>query len=417
MQQLMSFLKQYGIDFGHGTPTLVAFGIVFLTAILLHLILHRLVLPAFARRARDRSILWLQVISENKLFQRLAFTLQGIVINVQAVLWLQKGGDIAAIVTTCAQLWIMLYGLLSFFSLLDVILRLSSRFDFASQFPLKGVVQGIKLISAIIVAIMMISLLIGKSPAILISGLGAMAAVLMLVFKDPILGLVAGIQLSANNMLKLGDWLEMTKYGADGSVTDIGLTTVKVRNWDNTITTIPTYALVSDAFKNWSGMSASGGRRIKRCIQIDTTSIRFLTEEDQQKLAGVRLLKSYISDRQQEIVSWNTQHKAAESALDQRRMTNVGTFRAYLNEYLQQHPRIRKDMTLMVRQMEPGAQGLPLEIYAFTSTVVWLEYESIQADIFDHIYAVIGEFGLRVHQAPTGNDVRSLGGREVETRI
>ncbi len=258
--------------------------------------------------------------------------------------------------------------------------------------------------------VLMISLLIGQSPAILISGLGAMAAVLMLVFKDPILGLVAGIQLSANDMLKLGDWLEMPKYGADGAVIDIGLTTVKVRNWDNTITTIPTWSLVSDSFKNWSGMSASGGRRIKRSISIDVTSIRFLDEDEMQRLNKAHLLKPYLTSRHQEINEWNRQQGSTESILNLRRMTNIGTFRAYLNEYLRNHPRIRKDMTLMVRQLAPGDNGLPLEIYAFTNTVVWLEYESIQADIFDHIFAIVEEFGLRLHQSPTGNDIRSLAG-------
>lgn len=254
---------------------------------------------------------------------------------------------------------------------------------------------------------MIISLLIGKSPTILISGLGAMAAVLMLVFKDPILGLVAGIQLSANNMLKLGDWLEMPKYGADGAVIDIGLTTVKVQNWDNTITSMPTYALVSDSFKNWSGMSASGGRRIKRSLFIDTTSIHFLSEEEQNKLQEANLLSPYINERNSEIKEYNQQINS-RSVLNQRQMTNIGTFRIYLTEYLRNHPKVHKNMTMMVRQLAPESQGLPLEIYCFTNTVVWLEYEAIQSDIFDHIFAVIGEFGLRVYQAPTGNDVRSL---------
>ena len=244
----------------------------------------------------------------------------------------------------------------------------------------------------------------------MISGLGAMAAVLMLVFKDPILGLVAGIQLSANDMLKLGDWLEMPKYGANGTVTDIGLTTVKVRNFDNTITTIPTWALVSDAFINWSGMSASGGRRIKRSLNIDTTSIHFLDEQEQQKLIQAKLLKPYLAARHEEISLWNRKNGEGESVLDLRKMTNIGTFRAYLNEYLRNHPRIRKDMTLMVRQLAPDANGLPIEIYAFTNTVIWAEYEEIQADIFDHIFAVVEEFGLRIHQSPTGNDIRSLAG-------
>ncbi|HDY3226247.1 TPA: mechanosensitive ion channel family protein, partial [Salmonella enterica] len=331
-------------------------------------------------------------------------------VNIQAALWLQKGSEAADILTTCAQLWIMTYALLSLFSLLDVIFNLSQKWPAASQLPLKGIFQGIKLIGAIIVGILMISLLIGQSPAILISGLGAMAAVLMLVFKDPILGLVAGIQLSANDMLKLGDWLEMPKYGADGAVIDIGLTTVKVRNWDNTITTIPTWSLVSDSFKNWSGMSASGGRRIKRSINIDATSIHFLDDDEKQRLLTAQLLKPYLTSRHQEIDEWNKQLDAPESALNHRRMTNIGTFRAYLNEYLRHHPRIRKDMTLMVRQLAPDDHGLPIEIYAFTNTVVWLEYESIQADIFDHIFAVVEEFGLRIHQTPTGSDIRVLSG-------
>ncbi|MHA0516487.1 mechanosensitive ion channel family protein [Citrobacter portucalensis] len=410
MQELISQVEELGIEINHTTSLVMIFGIIFITAIIVHVILHWVVLRAFEKRASASSRLWLQIITQNKLFHRLAFTLQGIIVNIQAALWLQKGSEAAEILVNCAQLWIMMYALLSLFSLLDVILNLSQKLPAASQLPLKGIFQGIKLISAILVGILMISLLIGQSPAILISGLGAMAAVLMLVFKDPILGLVAGIQLSANDMLKLGDWLEMPKYGADGAVIDIGLTTVKVRNWDNTITTIPTWSLVSDSFKNWSGMSASGGRRIKRSISIDATSIHFLDEDERQRLHKAHLLKPYLTTRNQEISEWNQQLDAPESVLNHRRMTNIGTFRAYLNEYLRHHPRIRKDMTLMVRQLAPDDHGLPIEIYAFTNTVVWLEYESIQADIFDHIFAVVEEFGLRIHQSPTGNDIRALSG-------
>jgi Small-conductance mechanosensitive channel len=410
MQEIIVTLKQWGIEINQTTSLIIIFGIIFLTAIILHLVLHHIVLRAFEKRAQASQHLWLQIITQNKLFQRIAFTLQGIVIHVQTGLWLQKGSAAADILSQGARLWIMLYSLLSFFSLLDVILGLSRKYPFSSQLPLKGIFQGIKLVSAVLVGILMISLLLGQSPAILISGLGAMAAVLMLVFKDPILGLVAGIQLSANDMLRLGDWLEMPKYGADGAVTDIGLTTVKVRNWDNTISTIPTWSLVSDSFKNWSGMSASGGRRIKRSISIDTTSIHFLDEQEIQYLIKAKRLKPYMDSRHAEINQWNQRNTDNTSALDQRRMTNVGTFRAYLNEYLHHHPRIRGDMTLMVRQLAPDAHGLPLEIYAFTSTVVWAEYEDIQADIFDHIFAVVDEFGLRIHQAPTGNDIRALSG-------
>ncbi|AFJ47102.1 mechanosensitive ion channel family protein [Shimwellia blattae] len=409
MQELISLFNEYGISINHTTSLVAILGIIILTAVVVHFILHRIVLRAFEKRAAASSHLWLQIITQNKLFQRLAFMLQGIIVQLQCVLWLHKDSETAVIIVTIAQLWIMLYALLSFFSLLDVIYQLSVKYPVASHLPLKGIIQGVKLLSAIVVGILMISLLIGKSPAILISGLGAMAAVLMLVFKDPILGLVAGIQLSANNMLRLGDWLEMPKYGADGAVTDIGLTTVKVRNWDNTITTIPTYSLVSDAFKNWSGMSQSGGRRIKRSINIDTASIHFLSPQQEQKLIRSRLLKPYLEERRKEINAWN--HGQNDEGINQRRLTNIGTFRVYLTEYLRNHPRIRKDMTLMVRQLEPGVSGLPVEIYAFTNTVVWLEYEAIQSDIFDHILAIIDEFDLRIHQSPTGYDVRSgLGG-------
>lgn len=410
MQEFIAKIESLGIEINHTNSLVITFGIIVLTAIIVHLVLHRFVLRTIEKRAQSSQRLFLQIITQNKLFHRLAFLLQGIIVNGQAILWLESNSDISQILTTAAKLWVMLYALLSLFSLLDVIFNFSQKLSFSSHLPLKGIFQGVKLVSAILIGISMISLLLGQSPAILISGLGAMAAVLMLVFKDPILGLVAGIQLSANDMLRLGDWLEMPKYGADGAVTDIGLTTVKVRNWDNTITMIPTWSLVADSFKNWSGMSASGGRRIKRSINIDTTSIHFLDEQECQRLVQAHLLKPYMDSRHQEIHQWNQTHGDGSSILNQRKMTNIGTFRAYLNEYLRKHPQIRKDMTLMVRQLSPDNNGLPIEIYAFTNTVIWAEYETIQADIFDHIFAVVEEFGLRIHQSPTGNDIRSLTG-------
>lgn len=265
-----------------------------------------------------------------------------------------------------------------------------------------------KLVASILVGILMIALLLGKSPLFLFSGLGAMTAVLMLVFKDPILGLVAGIQLSANRMLSVGDWLQMDKYGADGEVTDIGLTTVKVSNWDKTITTIPTYALISDSFKNWQGMTESGGRRIKRSVNIDMTSVRFLTSQEQLQLKQARLLAPYLSRKEQELSSYNQQLSDAISCpINGRHLTNLGTLRAYLDAYLRAHAGIRKDMTLMVRQLAPTTDGLPLEIYCFTATTAWAEYEGIQADIFDHIFAIIEQFHLRLHQSPTGYDMHS----------
>lgn len=239
--------------------------------------------------------------------------------------------------------------------------------------------------------------------------LGGLTAVLLLVFKDMILGLVAGIQLSSNNMIARGDWIEMPNYGADGDVIDITLTTVMVQNWDKTITTIPTYALISDSFKNWKGMQESGGRRIKRAVNIDINSIRFVDDELLSKLRKVELLKDYLQDKLQEIDKYNQEHAVDTSLLiNGRKITNIGTFRAYLIAYLRRHPLINKEMTFLVRQLRPTECGLPIEVYVFSNDKVWANYEAIQADIFDHIFAVVPEFGLRVFQNPTGSDFQFL---------
>ncbi|CAI1802812.1 MULTISPECIES: mechanosensitive ion channel family protein [Serratia] len=408
-QQITRWLEQFGLEFGGVMSLLMVLGLIVLISVVIHLVLHRVVLAALQRRGQQSQRVWQQAITQYKLFQRVALLLQGVIISIQATLWLQSGSQTQAVIVTAAQVWILAFTLLSLFSLLDTLLALLRQSPIANQLPLRGIFQGLKLVAAILIGIMIVSLLMGKSPLLLLSGLGAMTAVLMLVFKDPILGLVAGIQLSANDMLKIGDWLEMPKYGADGAVTDIGLTTVKVRNWDNTVTTIPTYALISDSFKNWRSMSESGGRRIKRSLNIDTGSVHFLSEEEQRRLQRNPLLHSYLNVKTQEL-SQHNQEIAVDlaSPLNGRRLTNLGTLRAYLEAYLRAHPRIHQNMTLMVRQLAPTPEGLPLEIYAFTNTTVWAEYESIQADIFDHILAVIDEFGLRVHQTPSGNDLRGM---------
>jgi miniconductance mechanosensitive channel len=250
---------------------------------------------------------------------------------------------------------------------------------------------------------------VGKSPAMLLSGLGALSAVMMLIFRDALTGLVAGIQLSANNMLLEGDWLEMPAFGADGDVIEISLTTVKVQNWDKTISTIPTYALITNSFKNWRGMSESGGRRIKRAIHIDMTSVRFSSPEMIEKYRRMQLLRPYIEKKLQEIKAYNAEHQIDESeSVNGRRITNLGTFRAYLVAYLRNHPMINQEMTFLVRHLAPTDHGIPIEVYVFSSDKVWANYEAIQADIFDHILAIIPEFGLRVFQQPTGADLQQL---------
>ena len=312
---------------------------------------------------------------------------------------------------TAVQLWMILFTLLIGFSLLDVVQSVTARSMLARQLPLRGILQSIKLVAAILISILMISVLLGKSPGVLLTGLGAMTAVLMLVFKDPILGLVAGIQLAANDMLKLNDWLDMPKYGANGAVIDINLTTVKVQNFDNTIVTIPAYALISDSFKNWRGMSESGGRRIMRSLNIDATSIHFLSEQEAEQLSQAHFLVPYMNKKRQEVTDWNKKNaEGSASALNYRALTNVGTFRIWLENWLRNHPQSRQDMTLMVRQLAPTENGLPIEIYAFTNTTDWNEYENIQSDIFDYIYAALPAFSLQVFQNPTGGDMRALGG-------
>ncbi|MCC4265836.1 mechanosensitive ion channel family protein [Oceanimonas baumannii] len=408
----MPWLNHYVPQFAQLAYTGIALALIVIISLGIHFVLHRVVLRWVEGRTRGTQRIWRQAFFERKLFGRLALTLQGIIIYIQAGLWLADDTLLLPAIQMAANMWILLYSLLSLYSLLDALLDISRQRPAMRAFPLRGIFQSVKLMASIFIGLLIVSTLIGKSPVILLSGLGAMTAVLMLVFKDPILGLVAGIQLSANDMLAVGDWLEMGRYGADGEVIDIGLTTVKVQNWDHTITTIPTYALISDSFKNWRGMSESGGRRIKRSIRLDADSVRFLHEDDIHRLQKSRLLDGYLNEKIQEINRYNRETPADMSSLvNGRRLTNLGTFRAYLAALLRQHPHIHQRMTLMVRQLEASSEGIPIEIYAFTNTTRWVEYEGIQSDIFDHIFAVLPEFDLRVHQTPTGFDMRMLAGK------
>ncbi|QEH81099.1 mechanosensitive ion channel [Sphingomonas sp. C8-2] len=307
----------------------------------------------------------------------------------------------------------------SAFVILTVMLAVNGALDLANQLyqrrpdaasrPIKGYVQVVRILLFAGAAILIVAALMEQSPLLLLSGLGAMAAVLMLVFKDTILSLVASVQLTSNDMLRVGDWIEMPQLNADGDVIDIALHTVKVQNWDKTITTIPTHRLIAESYKNWRGMRDAGGRRIKRSLSIDQTSIRFLTGEEQQAMRRFALIDDYLDRKRAELDRWNEQLAAAgRDPVNGRRATNIGTFRAYVVAYLRSHARVSQDMTMLVRQLQPGPQGLPLEIYCFTATTAWADYESIQADIFDHLLAILPEFGLRLFQEPSGQDVRRL---------
>jgi miniconductance mechanosensitive channel len=273
---------------------------------------------------------------------------------------------------------------------------------------IKGYTQLATLVIYVLGAILIVATLINRSPLILISGLGAMAAVLLLVFQDTLLSLVASVQISSQDMLRVGDWIEMPNLNADGDVIDIALHTVRVQNWDKTITTIPTRRLISDPFKNWRGMTDAGGRRIKRALDLDTTSVEFLDETTVARLRRFRLLRAYLTEQEAELATFNAGlHEETQNLpLNARRLTNLGTFRAYVVAYLRAHPGIHQDMTLIVRQLPPSAAGLPLEIYCFTTTTAWSAYEDIQSDLFDHLIAILPEFGLRLFQTTTGADVR-----------
>jgi miniconductance mechanosensitive channel len=289
-------------------------------------------------------------------------------------------------------------------AVLDCVNQVYLRRPGAELRQIKGYLQVGKIVIYCAAAVLIISILIGQSPLLLLSGLGALAAVLMLVFKDTILSLVASVQLGSNDMLRVGDWITMPSAEADGDVIDIALHTVKVQNFDKTITTVPTYRLISESFKNWRGMSQSGGRRIKRALMIDQNSVRFLDDEEIDDARGFSVLRPYLDERAEVIARWN----AARAERDHRRMTNIGVFRAYVGAYLAAHPQIAENKTLLVRQLDPGSQGLPLEIYCFATTTDWNDYEAIQADIFDRLLATLSEFDLRLFQEASGFDLRKF---------
>ncbi|WP_018970584.1 mechanosensitive ion channel family protein [Rubritalea marina] len=328
--------------------------------------------------------------------------------DAESLKYLAGSGEILMVVSQISAISLVL---LAVMSCLNIVERIYGRYEISRKIPVKSFIQVFKVVFSILGIILMVSSVIGKSPVFILSGLGAATAILMLVFKDAILGLVAGVQLSANQMVSVGDWIEMPKFGADGEVTEVALTTVKVCNWDKTITTVPTYALISDSFKNWRGMSDSGVRRIKRSINLDMQTVHPLSESEIEKMETIHLLTEYLGQKKKEIAAWNGERQVGpEELVNARALTNVGTFRAYVVAYLKSHPKIAQDQTILVRHLTPSDKGLPIEIYAFSTDNAWVNFEGIQSDIFDHLMAVIPEFGLKVYQAPSGDDIKGLGG-------
>ncbi|WP_405106079.1 mechanosensitive ion channel domain-containing protein [Paenibacillus sp. FSL K6-1217] len=407
----MNFIKEHLAGYGVSEQMSVYLSNIImvlciaLLSVVANLVAKKIVLKIIIHIINNNRYTWDNFFLEKKVFHKLSHLAPAFIIYYAAPIFPLY----QSFIVKFALAYMIIVMITVFNALFDAIDAIYRTYEVSKIRPIRGYIQVAKIILYIIGAIVVISNLMGQNPLILLSGLGALSAVLMLVFKDSILGLVAGVQLSSNDMVRVGDWIEMPKYNADGNVIDITLNTVKVMNFDKTITMIPSYALISDSFKNWRGMEASGGRRMKRSVCIDTSSICFCTKEMIEEFRKVHYLSDYVTTRLDEINAYNIEHHInMESKVNGRQLTNIGVFREYVQEYLRNHPKIHKDMTLIVRQLEAGDSGLPLEIYAFSNETTWGVYESVQSDIFDHIFAIIPLFGLRVFQNPTGQDIVNL---------
>ncbi len=389
--------------------TFAVIALIILLAWLANFVTRRLLLAYIRKWIKKSKTLWDDLLLSHKLLDRLANYAPALVIYYTVPAALEAYPETVEFIQAVISIVMIVLAVLVIDSLFNVLHEVYKTFPVSMDVSIRGYVQVGKIIVYFVGAILILSVILGESPIYFLTGLGAVAAVLLLVFKDTILGFVASIQLSANDMVRIGDWIEMPAHNADGSVIEITLNTVKVRNWDQTITTVPTYALVSESFYNWRGMTESGGRRIMRSINIDLKSVSFCTPEMIEKFRNIRILSSYIDAKEEEMSKHNEAYGIDDTVVvNKRRQTNIGVFRKYVELYLRNHPKIRQDMTFLVRHLEPGPTGIPIQIYVFSAEQAWPVYEGIQADIFDHILSVVPEFGLRVFQNPSGDDFRSL---------
>lgn len=384
--------------------------IILILAIISDWIARRIILGFVKSYTKRSKNTYDDVFLEKRVFQSLAHIIPAAIIWY-SIPWIFDGAEaVVSVLRTLITLYmiIMLVVVASrFLKALEYIGLRSERFEGK---PVSSYIQVTRIVVYIIGAIFLLSMLIGKSPITILTAFGAATAVILLIFRDTILGLVASIQISANDMVRLGDWVSMDKYGADGDVIEINLTTVKIRNWDKTITTVPTYAFIADSFKNWRGMQSMGVRRIKRSINIDISSVKFVDDKLRDQLLKYSRVNDFVQQRQTEIDEYNTRSGVDTSVLiNGRRMTNLGVFRRYALQYLMDNPKIDQKETVMVRQLQPTETGIPLEIYAFSSDIAWVNYENIQSDIFDHLLAATSLFDLRIFQNPSGGDFHFLG--------
>ena len=384
---------------------LTGFCILILVAILAYIIAKHVVVRGIRHLITKLKFANHDIMSQHSVIRRIANIVPAIVIMNGIVTVPHLSAKMVSFVQMAAQAFIFLTIALAIGELLNIFNLVYQRNPKSRNKPIKGYLQLIKLIIFIVCGLMILGTFLKKDVFTLLAGFGAMAAVLMLVFQNTILSLVASVQISSYDMVRIGDWIEMPSLNADGDVIDMSLHTITVQNFDKTFTTIPTNKLVTDTFKNWRGMSQAGVRRIKRSLYIDQSSVHFMSEAEQSKLKEFLLLDQYLDHKSTELVEFN-QKLSNTSPCNQRRLTNIGTFRAYVELYLNQHPNISKHQSLIVRQLQPTEKGLPLEIYAFSNQIAWKDYEAIQSDIFDHLMAILPEFGLKVYQAPSGYDMQ-----------
>ena len=379
--------------------------LMLLIAIIAFYITRKIIVQYLYGFLKKTPLKWDDIIAEKKVFNNVAHIIPAFIIKLMAGSVFYNFETALPVINRVTDAYLILVTSTIIVAFLKLFESLLSSHETLRDKPISSYFQLIKIILYIVVFILALSVLLNKTPVYFLSAFGAMTAILLLVFKDTILGLVASVQMSSNDMIKVGDWIEMQKFGADGAVMAINLNTVKVQNWDKTITTIPTYHFITDSFKNWRGMQLSGGRRIKRSVFISSDSIMFVSPEMRETFKKYHLIEDYVSGRQQEIEKYNEENKVnTEILINGRRMTNIGVFRKYIESYLKMHPGINKDMSIMVRQMAMESKGVPLEIYCFTNTVVWLEYESIQSDIFDHLLSASAYFNLDIYQEPGSKD-------------
>lgn len=388
--------------------TIYFVGIAFF-AVLVNFVVKKIIVTTLYRIAKKTETEWDDYLFERKVFQRLSHLAPAaIIFHLSPYIYPEYGGFVY-IAQVSAKLYMLFTLIFATDAFLNALHDIYQTFDVSKIRPIKGYLQVVKIIIYIIGGIFALSFLLNKSPMYLLTGLGALTAVLLLVFKDVILGFVASIQLTANDMIRPGDWIAMSKAGADGTVIEMNLTTIKVQNWDKTITTIPTYSLITDSFQNWRGMQESGVRRIKKSFLIDMNTIHFCDEAMIQKFEQVQLIKNFMINMQDELKQYNSQHNVDTSILvNGRRQTNIGVFRAYLEAFLRSNENIDQTLTLIVRQLEPVEKGLPIEMYMFSKIQDMDGYEALQANIYDHILAVLPEFDLAIFQNPTGRDFQRL---------